>query len=259
MAIPTSAAVGTPGRLVGKVALVTGAGSGIGRAVAVRFAEEGARVLAADVSGWQDHVAQGSGGSIVGHHADVSQVDQVADMVETCCRDLGGLDVVVSNAGIAGPTGPRFHEVDIEDFERVHAVNVRGTFLVLRHALPVLMTRGGGSIVVTASVGSFVANPGSSAYLSSKGATLSLARAAAVEYAQDNIRVNAICPGPVATHLLSGDDLDPLEAADLLGNMPMGRQGTPREIANLALFLASDEASFITGAGYIIDGGRHAC
>ena len=243
-------------RLDGKVSLVTGASTGIGRAVALRFAAEGARVLAVARGDGVDSLARESEGRIVALRCDIADSLQVARMADECQQRFGRLDVLCNNAGIGGRSQARIHELDVEDWDRVINTNLRGAFLVLKHTLPLMLAAGGGSVVNMASIGSFRATPGSAAYITSKGGMLLLTRTAALEYVKDNIRVNAVCPGVTATEILTHvpDDLKQM----LVERVPMGRMGTPEEVASLTLFLASDEASYITGAAYIIDGGRGA-
>jgi NAD(P)-dependent dehydrogenase (short-subunit alcohol dehydrogenase family) len=243
-------------RLQGKVALITGASSGIGRAVAARFAAEGARVFAVARRPQIETLHQEIGGDVTGFRADVSQPADVAAMVEACRKRFGRLDVLCNNAGTGSKPGVRIHEVDVEDWDRVLGTNLRGAFLTLRAAIPLMLASGGGSIVNMASVGSFRASPGSSPYITSKGGLLMLTRTAALEYVKDNIRVNAVCPGMTQTAIL--DALNAQQMAELAERSPLGRLNTPEEVASLTLFLASDEASGITGAAYIIDGGRCA-
>jgi NAD(P)-dependent dehydrogenase (short-subunit alcohol dehydrogenase family) len=246
------------GRLDGKVALVTGAGSGIGRAIALRAASEGARVLAADITGAEEQVAneaRGRGSEVLPFRADVSQPDQVAAMLAGCRARFGRLDVLFNNAGIVGDN-LRLHEYTLESWDRVMSVNVRGAFLVLKHALLLMLESGGGAVVNTASLGGFRAVARSSAYVVSKGAVVMMTRVAALEYAEDNIRVNAICPGTVDTPL--NVKIPPERIEFMVSQVPMKRLGKVEEVASLALFLASDEASFITGQCYIVDGGRSA-
>jgi NAD(P)-dependent dehydrogenase (short-subunit alcohol dehydrogenase family) len=244
------------GRLQDKIALVTGASTGIGRAVAIRFAEEGARVLAVARGAAVDTLAGQSSGRIETLHCDVTDPAQVAALADHCRWRFGHIDVLCNNAGIGGRTQVRIHELDVEDWDRVLATNLRGAFLVLRYTIPLMLEAGGGSIVNMASIGSFRATPGSAAYITSKGGLLMLTRTAALEYVKDNIRVNAVCPGVTRTEILTNL---PAEVTEMLtARVPMGRMGTPEEVASLTLFLASDEASYITGAAYIIDGGRGA-
>lgn len=245
------------GRLAGKVAIVTGASTGIGRAVALRFVAEGARVLAVArrIDGLADAVRE-SNGALEAFSCDVGDAAQVAAMAARCQARFGRLDVLCNNAGIGGKPKTRIHELDIEDFDAVMRTNVRGAFLVLKHCIPLMLASGGGAIANMASIGSFRASPGSSAYIASKGALLQLTRTAALEYVKDNIRVNAVCPGVTETEILRGMPDDVMEM--LTSRVPMGRMTTAEEVAALTLFLVSDEASGITGAAYIIDGGRSA-
>jgi len=226
-------------KLDGRVAVVTGAGSGIGRAIALRFAAEGAQVLAADVSGAEQQLSAESRGQVTGAHCDVSDPDSVDRLYARCDELFGRVDILCNNAGITGPVG----------------VNVRGAFLVLRGALRQMLANGGGSVVNTASISAFRFSPGSAAYPPSKGAVVMLTRQAAIEYVKDGIRVNAICPGLVDTPILGGATA----SAGQLGNIvPLGRLGRAEEIASLALYLASDESSFVTGQAFVIDGGQTA-
>ena len=243
-------------RLQGKIALVTGASSGIGLAVARRFAAEGARVLAVSRRAEVESVSASAGGDITALRADVSEPRDVEVMVQACRQRFGRLDILCNNAGTGGPSGVRIHELELDEWDRVMATNLRGAFLTLRTAIPLMLASGGGSIVNMASVGSFRASPGSSAYITSKGGLLMLTRTAALEYVQDNIRVNAVCPGMTATPILNS--LSPEQVVAMNKRSPLGRMNTPEEVASLTLFLASDESSGITGVAYIIDGGRCA-
>jgi NAD(P)-dependent dehydrogenase (short-subunit alcohol dehydrogenase family) len=244
------------GRLEGKIAIVTGAGSGIGEAVALRFVREGARVIGVSVSDSAIKVAARAGDGMEGRRCDVSDPAAVAALVEHCRAAHGRLDVLVSNAAVSPPGFPRLHEASIEQWDAVINVNQRGAFLVLKYALPLMIASGGGAVVNMASVGSFRASPNASAYLTSKGALLMMTRAAAVEYLKDNIRLNAVCPGMTRTAIFDGVTEE--QMAQLLARAPNVRMSEPEEVANLTLFLCSDEASAITGAAYIIDGGRCA-
>lgn len=244
------------GRLKGKVALVTGASSGIGRAVAKRFAAEGARVFAVARRAAIESIHEEIAGQVVGFRGDMSDPTDIVNAVAACRDRFGRLDVLCNNAGTGSAFGVRIHEVAIEDWDRVMNTNLRGAFLVLRAAIPLMLAGGGGSIVVMASIGSFRAIPGSVPYISSKGGLIMLMRTAALEYARDNIRINAVCPGMTRTPMLGL--LDAEQLADLENRAPLGRMNTPEEVAALTLFLASDEASGITGSSYLIDGGRSA-
>jgi NAD(P)-dependent dehydrogenase (short-subunit alcohol dehydrogenase family) len=245
------------GRLEGKVAIVTGASTGIGRAVALRFVAEGARVLAvARRVAALDEPVRASNGTLEAYACDVGDPAQVAAMAAHCKTRFGRLDVLCNNAGIGGKSQARIHELDVADWDAVMQTNVRGAFLVLKHCIPLMLAAGGGAIANMASIGSFRATPGSSAYITSKGAMLMLTRTAALEYVKDNIRVNAVCPGVTETEILRGIPADLFQT--LTSRVPMGRMCTPEEVAALTLFLVSDEASAITGAAYVIDGGRSA-
>lgn len=242
-------------RLQGKSAIVTGAGSGIGRAIATRFAAEGAQVIAADVTDAVDDLAAGSE-AIHAFRCDVGEESEVRRLEAEARRRFGGLDILANNAGIGGGSGVLLHEYRIEEFDRVHRVNVRGAFLVLQAGIRLMLESGGGSVVNTASTGGFRATPGSSGYIISKGGMVMMTRQAGYEYADKGIRVNAVAPGTVRTPIL---DHVPAETVRRLeSRAPEGRLGTPEEVANLALFLASDESTHIIGQCYLIDGGRTA-
>jgi NAD(P)-dependent dehydrogenase (short-subunit alcohol dehydrogenase family) len=243
------------GRIENKIALITGAGSGIGRAIAERFVAEGAHVIAADINGSEDKLAAELPGKITPCRCDVSSPEQVEAMFTFVEKTFPRLDILCNNAGI-GAAGVRVHEMDLATWDRIMAVNVRGFFLVLKHGTRLMLEQGGGAIVNTASLGGFIATPGSSAYITSKGAQVMLTRTAALEYAKDNIRINALCPGIVETAMVKTMAAD--LRAFLDSQIPQGRPCKPEEVASLALFLASDEASHITGQCYIIDGGRSA-
>lgn len=245
-----------PGRrLQGKIALVTGAGAGIGRSVALRFAAEGATVLAASRGENVRTISAEAEGEVVPLLCDMSDPAQVAAMVGACRERFGRLDVLVNNAGIAH-TPARLHELELDTWDRVMATNVRGAFLVLKHAIGLMRASGGGAIVNMASYGSIRASAGSSAYIVSKAAMHSLTQQVAVEYAADNIRCNSVAPGVTLTPLVRAAPAEII--APKIGATPQGRAAEPEEVASLALFLASDEASHITGGLYLIDGGRSA-
>jgi NAD(P)-dependent dehydrogenase (short-subunit alcohol dehydrogenase family) len=245
-----------PGRLDGKVAVITGAAGGIGRASAVRFAAEGAHVLAADLAGdAADEVAKLVGG--IGVRVDVTDADGVQAMYERASEAFGGIDILFNNAGISPPEDDSILTTDADAWARVQAVNLTSVYLCCRFGIPHLLTRGGGSVINTAS---FVAVMGSAtsqiSYTASKGGVLARSRELGVQFARQGVRVNALCPGPVNTPLLQ--ELfakDPERAARRLVHVPMGRFAEPEEIAAAAAFLASDDASFITANTFLVDGG----
>jgi NAD(P)-dependent dehydrogenase (short-subunit alcohol dehydrogenase family) len=239
-------------RLDGKVCVITGAASGIGADTARLFAAEGAKVVGVDID-------PGSEGDLK-LQADVTDEQQVRDMYERARRELGHIDVLFNNAGINPTDDASVLETSLESWQRVQDVNLRGVFLCCKHGIPHLLEAGGGSVINTAS---FVAVMGAAvsqiSYTASKGGVLSLSRELGVEFARRGVRVNALCPGPVSTPLLA--ELfasEPEKAARRLVHVPMGRFGEPREIAQAALFLASDESSYITASTFLVDGGLSA-
>jgi NAD(P)-dependent dehydrogenase (short-subunit alcohol dehydrogenase family) len=244
------------GRLEGKVAVITGAASGIGRAGARRFAAEGAHVVVADLNDDDGKaLAQEIDGLYV--HADVTRPDDVAAMYAAAVDRFGGLDVLFNNAGISPPDDDSILETELDAWRRVQEVNLTSVYLCCKHGIPVLLEHGGGSVINTAS---FVAVMGAAtsqiSYTASKGGVLSMSRELGVQFARQGVRVNALCPGPVNTPLLR--DLfaqDPERAARRLVHVPMGRFAEPEEIAAAASFLASDDASFITASTFLVDGG----
>jgi NAD(P)-dependent dehydrogenase (short-subunit alcohol dehydrogenase family) len=243
------------GRLDGKVAVVTGAGSGIGRASAELFAAEGARVVCADRSGKEDDTARAIGDGAVGVHADVSVAADVERMIETAESAFGGLDVLFNNAGFGGRIAPLAEQTE-EIWDEVHDVNLKGVFLGLKYGIPALQRRGGGSVVNTASAVGLSVMKGHGVYAAAKAGVIQLTKTAALDYASDNIRVNAICPGMTWTGLVPRSVEQPLPPDDaVLPGVPMSRWGLPTDLAAAALFLASDDASFITGVALPVDGG----
>ncbi len=240
------------GRLEGKVAVITGAGSGIGAGIAEEFVKEGAKVVAVDISGQQEDIAKRLGSNCFAVHADVSKGADVQNMLDAAISHFGKLDALCNNAGIDGAVA---HTGDYpeEEFDRVFSVNGRGVFLGMRYAIPKLLANGGGVIVNTASMASMVAFPGMPAYCAAKGAVAMLTKTAAAEYAGQNIRVNAICPGPIRTQITDSLPQDLIDG--VVKATPLGRYGTASEVGKLAVFLASDESSFITGDTILIDGG----
>jgi NAD(P)-dependent dehydrogenase (short-subunit alcohol dehydrogenase family) len=245
-----------PGRLEGKVAVITGAASGIGREAARRFAKEGAHVCAADLA---DEPGEETAAEIDGLyvHADVSDPDDVQSMYREAAERFGGIDVLFNNAGISPSDDASILETEVDAWRRVQDVNLKSVFLCCKYGIPYLLERGGGSVINTAS---FVAVMGAAtsqiSYTASKGGVLALSRELGVEFAQQGVRVNALCPGPVSTPLL--EELfakDPEEAEKRLVHLPMGRFAEATEIANGALFLASDESSYVTASTFLVDGG----
>jgi NAD(P)-dependent dehydrogenase (short-subunit alcohol dehydrogenase family) len=244
-----------PGRLEGKVCVITGAASGIGAETARLFAAEGARVVGVDLDA-------GSEGELA-LQADVTDEEQVRGMYERVRRELGRIDVLFNNAGINPTDDSSVLETSLEAWQRVQDVNLRSVFLCCKHGIPHLLDNDpptGGSVINTAS---FVAVMGAAvsqiSYTASKGGVLSLSRELGVEFARRGVRVNALCPGPVNTALLQ--DLfagDPKEAARRIAHLPMGRFAEAREIAQAAVFLAADESSYVTASTFMVDGGLSA-
>ncbi|HEY8691470.1 MAG TPA: SDR family NAD(P)-dependent oxidoreductase [Chloroflexota bacterium] len=249
-------------RLSGKVAVVTGAASGIGRETARLFAAEGARVFLADVQteagGEAAKDIRGHGGQAHFVACDVSQTANVRRLMETVRRECGRLDVLFANAGIGG-FGTFLDRISEERWQRLLDVDLSGPFLCLKYGIPLLIESGGGSVILTASIGGLAAFPGSAGYSAAKGGIIAMARTAAIEYAAQQVRVNAICPGYIQTQLSAGSHTDEQEREAFWGKLasdtPLRRMGTPRDIANMALFLASDESSYITGVAIAVDGG----
>ncbi len=253
----------TAGRLADKVALITGAGNGMGRAAALLFASEGARVVVSDAvepggRATVEAVLDG-GGEATFVAVDVSNAAQVEAMVDTAMSTYGGLHVLYNNAGIFPPEDGGVTDTPEATWDRVLDVNLKGVFLGCRYGVPALLDSGGGSVV---NVSSLVALLGSAvpqiAYTASKGGVLSLTRELAVEYARRGIRVNALCPGPIETPLLAELLSNPDWARRRLVHIPMGRPGQAEEVARAALFLASDDSSFMTGSTLVVDGGISA-
>ncbi len=249
-------------RLVDKVAVVTGAGSGFGEAMARLFAREGARVVVADINDnagrtVADSIAQ-DGGAATYSHADVTRRDQVAAMLQAATGTYGRLDILVNNAGYSHRKKPML-EVDEADFERIFAVNVKAIYLAALEAVPIFRAQGGGCIINTTSTAGLRPRPGLTVYNASKGAANVLTKSMAVEYAPDRIRVNAICPVAGETAMLEtflGAPDTPEARAPFLATIPLGRLSRPSDVAEAALYLASDAAEFITGVTLEVDGGR---
>jgi NAD(P)-dependent dehydrogenase (short-subunit alcohol dehydrogenase family) len=254
--------VSVAGRLEGKVCVITGAGGGMGREAAQLFTEEGARVAVADVSlaAAEETAALCPDGSAIAVQVDVADEDGVRGLMAATAERFGGVDVLYNNAGISPGDDASILDTSVEAWERVQDVNTKGVFLCCKYGLPYLLERGGGSVI---NVASFVALLGAAtsqiSYTASKGAVISMSRELAVQFAREGIRVNALCPGPVETPLLLAIyGGDPAAFARRQIHWPTGRLGKPREIVNAALFLASDESSFVNGAMFVVDGGLTA-
>jgi NAD(P)-dependent dehydrogenase (short-subunit alcohol dehydrogenase family) len=252
----------TVGRLEGKVCVITGAGGGMGRDAAQLFVEEGAKVCVADANAEaaRETVSLLPEGSALAVDANVADEDAVQAMFAATVAEFGGVDVLYNNAGISPADDDSILETDVEAWQRVQDVNTKGVFLCCKHGIPHLLERGGGSVI---NVASFVAILGAAtsqiSYTASKGAVLSMSRELAVQFARQGVRVNALCPGPVETPLLLrifGDDPAAYDRRRI--HLPMGRLAKPREIVNAALFLASDESSYVNGATFLVDGGLTA-
>jgi NAD(P)-dependent dehydrogenase (short-subunit alcohol dehydrogenase family) len=245
-------------RLWGKVALITGGASGLGRVGAELFAAEGARVVVADLGDGDEVVEaiESAGGEVAYVRCDVTDESSVEAAVACALETFGGIDVLYNNAGVMLPGDDDPVSTTTDVYRRTMDVNVLGTLLCCRHAIPVMLESGGGSIV---NVASFVAHMGAAtpqvAYTASKGAVLAMTREIAVIYARRGIRANALCPGPVMTPLLEAFLSDDAKRERRLVHIPMGRFGEPIEIARGALFLASDESSWMTGQSLVVDGG----
>jgi NAD(P)-dependent dehydrogenase (short-subunit alcohol dehydrogenase family) len=249
-----------PGRLEGKVCVITGAGGGMGREAAILFSEEGAQVCAADVNEEAAQQTASDARDAFAIQVDVADESSVKAMMDATAERYGGIDVLYNNAGISPNDDASVLDTSLEAWDRVQNVNTKGVFLCCKHGIPHLQRRGGGSVI---NVASFVALVGAAtsqiSYTASKGAVLSMTRELAVQFARENIRVNALCPGPVETPLLLsifGDDPAALERRR--AHWPTGRLAKPREIVNGALFLASDDSSYVTGATFLVDGGLTA-
>ncbi len=249
-------------RLKDKIAIVTGGASGFGKGIAERFAQEGASVIVADLNGdAAEQVAEAirsEGGAAKPVTADVTRGDEVKAMVEAAVSGFGGLDILVNNAGMPQRNQPML-DVDEETFDRIFEVNCKSLYLAAIHAVPVLRARGGGVMINTASTAGLRPRPGLVWYNGSKGAAITLTKAMAVELAPDNIRVNALCPvagdTPMLGEFLGGEVTNEMYTK-FVATVPIGRLSTPRDLANASVFLASDEADFLTGVCLEVDGGR---
>jgi NAD(P)-dependent dehydrogenase (short-subunit alcohol dehydrogenase family) len=249
-------------KLKDKVALITGAGSGIGRSTALLFAKEGAKVVVVDANKdtARDTVdlIKRNGGEAIYIKADVSKSGEVQNMIKETLKKYGKLDVLFNNAGIEGQQAPTT-ECTEENFDRVIAVNLKGEFLGMKYGIQQMLKQGGGVVINTSSVAGLVGFSGAPAYCASKGGIIQLTRVAALEYATRNIRVNAICPGIIWTPMIERATDKNQEMIKQFSEMePVKRMGKPEEVAALALFLASNDSSFITGAAVTADGGYTA-
>jgi NAD(P)-dependent dehydrogenase (short-subunit alcohol dehydrogenase family) len=248
------------GRLDGKVAVITGAGGGMGREAALLFSREGAKVCVADLDREAAERVAEEAGDAIAVGVNVADERGVQAMYAATAERYGGIDVLYNNAGISPADDASILETRPDAWQRVQDVNTKGVYLCCKHGIPYLLERGGGSVI---NVASFVALVGAAtsqiSYTASKGAVLAMSRELAVEFARRAVRVNALCPGPVETPLLRrifGDDPAAYERRRV--HLPMGRLAKPREIVNAALFLASDESSYVTGATFLVDGGLTA-
>ena len=244
--------------LMGKVALVTGGASGIGRATALRMAEEGAKLLVADRDGeGAERTAAAiiqAGGQARGVAADVTDEAQVAAMVQAALDAFGRLDCAFNNAGVAPAEAQPLAEITAEEWARVIGVNLTGVFLCMKHEVAAMAATGGGSIVNTASIAGRIALPRAGAYVAAKHGVIGLTRVGALDHARDGVRVNAVCPGYVETPLASRGIERRREA--ILARVPLGRIGTVEEIAEAVVWLCSDRAGFVTGEALGVDGGH---
>ncbi len=245
-------------RLENKRAIVTGGAAGIGWAIARRFAEEGARVMVADLDG--DAAAKAAGALGEAHlscQTDISEEKEVAEAIWYAVREMGGLDVMVNNAGVGVAASTT--DTTVEDFDWVVSVNLKGTFLGMKHAIPAIRDSGGGSVINMSSIAALVGLVDRAVYSAAKGGILSLTRAAAIDHISEGVRVNCIVPGTVDTpwveRITSGYD-DPEKARDTMkARQPHGRLVSPEEVAAMAAYLASDEAASAVGAAMVVDGG----
>ncbi len=250
-------------RFEGKRVIVTGAGSGFGEAIARRFADEGARVLLADVNlEGAERVAgeiAAAGGTGLAQAVNVAEEPQVEAMIQRAVDEWGGLDVLVNNAGYSHRQ-KLLWKISVEEFDAVFGVNVRGVFLGCKHAIPVMIEAGGGVIVNIASVGAIAPRPGVTPYNGTKGAVLTMSKGLALECARHNIRVNAVNPVAAETGFMKGatgqDELSEELKTNLVSTIPLGRLSEPTDIAAAVTFLASEDAEFITGTAINVDGGR---
>ncbi len=248
------------GRLDGKVAIITGGASGMGRATSILFAGEGAAVVVADLNkdGGEATVrdCKENGGRAVFQKTDVSMEAEIKAMVARAIKEFGRLDVTYNNAGIGGAVGP-LENISVEDWDKSQAVLLKSVFLGIKHSVPEMRKVGGGSIVSTASIAGIRGFAGLHAYCAAKAGVVNLTRSASLEFAKDKIRINCICPGGINTPILHRNQPGGREAVEefLKNSQPLPRAGHPEDIAAMALFLASDDSMFVTGQAMIVDGG----
>jgi NAD(P)-dependent dehydrogenase (short-subunit alcohol dehydrogenase family) len=251
-----------PGQLDGKVALVTGGSSGIGRATALTFAREGARVVVADAQqdgGHQTvHMIQESSGEATFVPVDVTRVADVEAMIAKAVQTYGRLDCAYNNAGVGSRARAPLADYPEEDWHRIIAINLTGVWLCMKYEIPQMLQQGGGAIVNTASIAGLAGLAETSAYVASKHGVVGITRTAALEYGRQGIRVNCVCPGYIRTPMTAQSMSDPDRLAQMIAREPIGRVGNPEEVAAAVMWLCSDAASFVTGHTMTVDGGYMA-
>jgi NAD(P)-dependent dehydrogenase (short-subunit alcohol dehydrogenase family) len=248
------------GEFAGRVAFITGAGSGIGRATALAFAAQGAAVTVSDIAEKDLHetvrLIEDQGGQALPVLCDVSRSGDVAAAVAAAVRQFGRLDFAFNNAGVEQPVAP-LHEISDEQWDRIVDINLRGVFYGMKHEVPAMLATGGGAIVNTSSGAGVIGIAGQSAYAASKHAVIGLTKAAALDYARAGVRVNAVCPGIIETPMMDRFSGGTEEGRQrVIGQEPVGRMGRPEEIASAVLWLCSDLGAFTVGHGLVVDGGQ---